>query len=386
MLQCVFTSLEVVRLFLERQYQMRAEAMKLRPAINKIERLLGHNLALTDEALLNHVDAAIANKASILGLTDLKLDHGQVDWGALIRAATYRLPPFQPGEREKGFRDAIVLETFLQLVSDSPKTPQLCRLLLVTSDVLLKEAVERRIAGLSNVSVLSDIEELKGLINTLISDVTEDFIAVLKPKAAKLFFISGKDKDTLYYKSDVRQQVKDQYAGQLARKPDGTKFRTPIPTWISPPNFDTGQEGLTHLPRSSPWHFEWRSRVYIRGQLPQNRKRFDGIRACQPFWPHAKRQPGCLSERVFASSSHGIKAPTLPQSQRRETGLTRPGRSNNSHWHYSAGVPSAGSVVTHKGRDAFEILWSADLSMDKELKKGKIEEIRHIELALLPAA
>ncbi len=41
----------------ERQYQMQAEALKFRPAINRIERLLGHNLALTDAVLLDHVTA-----------------------------------------------------------------------------------------------------------------------------------------------------------------------------------------------------------------------------------------------------------------------------------------------------------------------------------------
>jgi hypothetical protein len=59
----------------ERQYQMQAEALKLRSAINKIERLLGHNLALTDQVLLDHVKTKIEEKEKQLGLQEIKLDH-----------------------------------------------------------------------------------------------------------------------------------------------------------------------------------------------------------------------------------------------------------------------------------------------------------------------
>src|SRR5579864_8181134 len=164
---------EVVRH--ERQYQMQTEALKLRPAINRIERLLGHNLALTDQALLDHVKGKIEQKKVELGLQELSLDHAAVDWPSLIRAAEYRMPPFQPGEKEKGFRDALVAESFLHLIEASPKTPEVCRVVLVTSDELLREAVNLRIASSSNASVLQTIEELKGLINTLVSNVGEDF-------------------------------------------------------------------------------------------------------------------------------------------------------------------------------------------------------------------
>src|SRR6266851_254583 len=52
----------------ERQYQMQAEALKLRSAINKIERLLSHNLALTDSALLDQVKTKIEEKENALRL------------------------------------------------------------------------------------------------------------------------------------------------------------------------------------------------------------------------------------------------------------------------------------------------------------------------------
>ena len=149
---------------------------------------------------MDHVRTKIDEKKVQLGLQELTLDHKSVDWPALIHAGEYRIPPFEAGDKEKGFRDAIVAECFLQLVANSPKTPAICRVVLVTSDGLLSQAVNARIAGLPNAHVLSNIEELKGLINTVVSNAGEEFISQLKPKAAKLFFVSADEKDTLYYK------------------------------------------------------------------------------------------------------------------------------------------------------------------------------------------
>jgi PIN domain len=147
----------------ERQYQMQTEALKFRSAINKIERLLSLNLALTDQSLVDHVRTRIEEKERELGLQEIKLDHSLVDWPKLIQASAYRIAPFEVGEKEKGFRDALVAESFLQLHTASLKTPSLCRVVLVTSDGLLSQAVKERIADSPNASVLANLEELKVL-------------------------------------------------------------------------------------------------------------------------------------------------------------------------------------------------------------------------------
>ena len=38
-------------------------------------------------------------------------------------------------------------------------------------------------------------------------------------------------------------------------------------------------------------------------------------------------------------------------------------------------------VVTHKGRDVFEVLWSAEVIMVKDLKKGIVGDIKHVGLS-----
>src|ERR1019366_2686769 len=130
--------------------------------------------------------------------------------------AVYRRPPFQLGDKEKGFRDALLVEAFTQLVAESPKSPQVCRVVLISADALVKEAVEARISETSNVAVLHDIEALKGLVNTLISQVDEAFIEMLKPKASKLFFITGEREDTLFFKEGIVRLLQGRFTKELA--------------------------------------------------------------------------------------------------------------------------------------------------------------------------
>jgi len=40
--------------------------------------------------------------------------------------------------------------------------------------------------------------------------------------------------------------------------------------------------------------------------------------------------------------------------------------------------------VTIKGKDIYEILWSTEVTMTKELRKSVIEQIKHIELKFEP--
>jgi hypothetical protein len=251
---------------------------------------------------------------------------------------------------------------------------------LITADALLREAVEKRIAGLINVSVLADIDELKGLINTLVSDVTEDFIASLKPKAGKMFFIS-KDQSTLYYKAKVREQLSDKLPKELAGKPESATFRTDGTWYISAPNF-ARKEGRRIF---------WSSRLEIdveagvatmeepKGIVPYGgpAPSYGNANTLGSYDPRGLLQSGGYSNLASAASYAGADSlASVPEALR------------NLDWSWLAGtrgVLSSKRVVTHKGRDIYEILWSAEVNMAKDLKKEKIEEIRHIELAFLPS-
>jgi hypothetical protein len=353
----------------ERQYQMQAEALKLRTAINKIERLLSHNLALTDRTLLDHVKTKIEEKERELGLQEIKLDHSLIDWTKLILAAAYRNPPFEVGEKEKGFRDALVAESFLQLLAESPKTPHLCRVVLVTSDQLLTQAVKDRTADSPNASVLANVEELKGLINTIVSNVGEDFIALIKPKAAKLFFVSSGEKQTVFYREKIKEQLTEKFKAELEARPQGTAFRNNVAWLIDRPNFSR-KEGRRVF---------WTSRIEIeleagtvtRDDDPKETAYLSDL--LSPSWT-----------QLMAPKAQKVSLNSLAHTNVFNSVLN----SQDIGW---AGLnPSLQSLasekraVTHKGRDLFAVLWSTEVAMSKELKKPIIEDITHVELSCQP--
>src|SRR5260370_15566186 len=140
-------------------------------AVQKLEKRLGQSLAMTVDVIESRVDAAVSKQVVGYGLAVRALDVARVEWEQLIGDAGNRRPPFDPGQKEKGFRDAVLAETFFQVVEESPTTPRACRVVLVTGDNLLAGAVESRMAGRSNVRVLRSLEELRGWINVLVAAV-----------------------------------------------------------------------------------------------------------------------------------------------------------------------------------------------------------------------
>lgn len=211
---------EVVRH--ERQFQMLEEAQRLLPPIEKLERLLGHNLNITASILEERVRAAVDRQVQEHALTVRALDTTRVDWTWLMHAAAYRKPPFQSGEKEKGFRDALILETFSQIVSEAPARRAAPRIALVSGDQLLRAAAAERTAAVSNVHVLESLEELKGLLNTLASSVDEQFIESIKA-AASVLFHRPKDLGSLYYRESVGSRALESLSDSGFKLPSGAE-------------------------------------------------------------------------------------------------------------------------------------------------------------------
>jgi hypothetical protein len=206
------------------------------PTIDRLERLLGHNLNITLDILETRVQAAVEKQVQGYGINVHPLNTAEVDWKRLILNAAYRKAPFQLGEKEKGFRDALILETFLQVVGATPTSRSVARLALVSGDQLLRDAAVARIGTSGNIHVLELIDALKGLINTLGSSVDEQFITAIRDRAAEAFF-KAKDETTLYYKASVAASLSDTLTKASVKLPDrADKYN--VEKWtINPPRF-----------------------------------------------------------------------------------------------------------------------------------------------------
>ena len=199
----------------ERRHQMIQAALELSPKIEALEKLLGHSLAIGKEVIEDRIDSKIRRTIESLGVEVCELDSKIINWDEIINRSAKRYAPFEvSGDKEKGFRDVVIAETFLQELSKSPSTPRSCLLVLVSGDQRLKEYIQEKTAVSKNVRVLDSLDELKSLLNAISSEITEDFLASISLKAKETFW-NFETKEGLYGKSEVIKEITERYGDKI---------------------------------------------------------------------------------------------------------------------------------------------------------------------------
>jgi len=393
----------------ERKHQMTLRAYRLLPHLQKVESLLGHAFGISKEVLDERVEAAIAKEVALHKLQLRVLDASQVDWNDMVERSVQRRPPFDPGDKEKGFRDAIVLETFHQITEDLPKSPQSCRVVLISGDQLLTDAVQERVSSRSNVAVIGDLEEVRTMLNALASALTQEMIGKIVPIASAKFFASG-DESTLYYKSQLGSSIATKYRDVLMSGPPTFTATVVKRVLINSPAFlaKSGQR-LTFSSRIT-YEMEatkatWRTPAATGGLLAHIAP--SGVSLTGPS-SGAVTPGGLLSGLFTGTTGPGPTGPTGPSGTIGSTGPIGPagltGTSNyfgpsghNSAFGSTGSIPTSGPTVwsnqphlanpppppmvreeiRRAGRHIFEVTWSATLTMGSSVKNLKVE---HIEL------
>jgi len=354
---------EVVRL--ERRHQMWQAGRELLPPVKKLERLLGHSLAISEEILTERVEAAIQKHLATLSLQILPVDTGRVDWHRLIHDAAGRRPPFDPGKNEKGFRDALVAESFLQLVEDSPKTASICRVALVTSDGLLASAVQARTTGAANVRILKSLDELKDLVNTVVADVTEDFVRAIRDAAGPCFFAED-DQGSLYFSAKVRDEIMSKFGSELLSKPSAAEARKNGTWFISPPRFN----------RKKGQRLHWVSTVKVEAKAVR-----DEAYSAYPLTSTSSTVVSALSPSTYVASGIQPQDFTLvPWSSM--TGQLSTNVASGTFAGLMGGAQSlfqTREVIVAQGHSVFEVLWSVTVTARRKLVNPTVDEVRHVE-------
>lgn len=324
----------------ERRYQMLERAKDLLPNMQKLERLLGHNFGIGEDTLELHVGNAINRDVEEFKFEIFKLNASDVDWNNIISRSARRMPPFDPKEKEKGFRDSIIAECFSQLRNENPSTPNVCRLALVTGDNRLQEYVKEITHDSKNIRILSNLDELESLVNTLVSTVSEEFAAELISKASKLFFEKENDK-TLYYKEHIYDKIREKFGGVLDN--------TIIPGSIR--NSKTWWVGNTIFVRKEQRRIYWITTIEPEFEIVHYEY--------TPSQTTSSAVPNMLLPNAFAPpSSATTPATTLLGGMLSNANSTK--------------------VIDFEGREKFEIHWSTNLTAARNLTSPKIEDIKHL--------
>jgi hypothetical protein len=236
----------------ERQYHLQRLSREFFQSHKRLNKQLRVDISITEEDVNQSIGEEIEQSVQDLKIHVLQLDTTKVDWERLILDSVYRRPPFandmskKLGMSEKGFRDALIAETFLQTVESSPTRPRVCRIALVSTDERLIEAVEDRTRFAENVYIARGAEELEELIDTLVSRVGEKFI----DQAKRLFFTSQDQVDSLYKREKILNQIKHQYENSEYKRPGAKHVKTLI--------------GGTRLKQKKVERLFWITRVTLR--------------------------------------------------------------------------------------------------------------------------
>ena len=205
---------EVVKL--ERQFQMLKFANDNLPSVQKIELLLNHNLNINSDILKHRVEVCINSQIQEQNIIVQELETDKVNWKDLILNSVNRIPPFEQSDKEKGFRDALILETFSQIVHKSPRDRRKCRIILITNDTLLTLAVNKRFQNINYTQIKTNIEECEELISMLVNEVSEEYIKQIHDKIS-LYFLDNENKTGVYYEYDIGNEIKKKFQKRTQR-------------------------------------------------------------------------------------------------------------------------------------------------------------------------
>jgi hypothetical protein len=348
----------------ERQFQMLSRGLQLLPSIEKLERVLGHSLAITTDIVEARVKETVERQIQERELQVQSLDTARVDWPRVALDSAYRRPPFDSGETEKGFRDALVLETFVQIVEASPKTPKLCRVILLTADKLLAQAAETRTSDRANTKVFGSLEELKGFINTLAAEVDEAFVNAVTPTANSYFFTEN-DKDTLIFKGEAIEQIRTKFAARLADLPSGATSRRNGSWLVQAPRFV----------RKERQRVFWATRIEVEAKAFASESTGVSVQGLlstlgegTSFQASSLSQLPTSSDPAPSSSASG-GAPFIP------IPATFYGSTNLGLRPLT--IPNVRLVAA--GKTVFEVNWSVAISTRMRLTKGRIESVAFVE-------
>jgi PIN domain len=202
----------------ERRYQMTQNARELIPAARKLHSILGSKIEITDEQIKSAVDGHIQRAISELGLIDAALQADQVDLNGLIAKSVAREPPFEQGETEKGFRDAIILESVLQNADRLMRADPTSRIVFLTNDKVLSEAFRQKTAGNERFLLVSSLEDMISHINAIPADLLDEDIQVIVKDAAKLFYVPD-DKSGLFFSAKIRELIAERFPDAFTKTP-----------------------------------------------------------------------------------------------------------------------------------------------------------------------
>lgn len=344
----------------ERKFQMIKESKKLKASSKKLESLTNVKITLTDESISDFVSTNISNQIKNKSIKIAKPNLSKIEWKSIVNSSANRFAPFEDVDKnEKGFRDAIILETSVQIVNKLLKPSSNYRIVFVSADEVLNSSFSQRTSSHKNedIYIENSLESLEELINTFTSNIDEQVVQKLKDQFVDLFFTEG-DKEGLYYSFDVRNKIRTNFKSVLTQDKDFLTTKIEEGTWyISPIAFVSKKSN----------EIIWKSKIIVKLEASKNNYLFDNITyPATGITSFGNTQSVNLDPNKFLVTDKVI-------SQR----LQISGTPINNDWEVS--MPSAKEEKYKKGEAIFYVFWKVKTNLKFKTSKPEFIKVEHIE-------
>ncbi len=128
----------------------------------------------------------------------------EIDWDKIIEMAIWREPPFSYEEKEKGFRDSLIMETISIFCKNNKDNKNIA---FVSNDELLCQGVASRLKNDNRFKVYSTLIDFENYLKLEKQQLNKEFINIVLRNALKKFFQKENQK-SLYYKEKIREKMR----------------------------------------------------------------------------------------------------------------------------------------------------------------------------------
>lgn len=204
----------------ERRFQLRKKAIKKWDSAADSLQFLCQKPPLTREDAIQKICTNLETEIKTLGIDIIPLENSKIDIESICTDSIERKPPFSING-EKGFRDALILESITQYIATLPTTTKECHAIIICNDKLLLKAIEERGLPLGVELIPSHGEALNRLV-ALGQGMKYSMIQNILLKADELFM--GRDfKSGLFCDNKLQEKISEEF-GEKIIEPFNLKY------------------------------------------------------------------------------------------------------------------------------------------------------------------
>jgi hypothetical protein len=201
----------------ELQFQHYASCLKqlrgIEESHKKISSIVGgqHTTRLTSNVLRAKILAKFVKWEKARKATILPLPVTKMDWQRLANDAIWRKEPFiadaKNPDSEKGFRDALIMETIVGFVESDQRQANIA---FLCNDSVLRNATSERLKANKRFATYESLKDFEAYLRLTKEKLTNEFIAEIRLRAKDKFF-SRDDASCLYFREKIRDRLLAEY-------------------------------------------------------------------------------------------------------------------------------------------------------------------------------